>query len=172
LVSDSFGALVQQCISIQREINGHRIEYRVSISPGLKAVCVDSGSLQEVLHTLTQNATDAISDRGVIEVIAREGDAGDHMELVVQDSGCGISPSLMGKIFEPFYSTKSMDDRNGVSVSGRGLGLWGIYSLLKSYGGTIECQSEVGKGSRFSVKIPHSRAIACPLNLPIDTAQE
>lgn len=171
-VADSFGALVQQCIAIQKELFGERFFFQVAIEPGMREVCVDSSSLQEILYTLIQNATDAMPDGGAVTVQAREAASKSGMELIVADTGCGIPPSLQGKIFEPFYSTKSLDDRNKVSVNGRGLGLWGIYSLLKSYGGSIECISEEGKGTKFIVVIPYSQALSCPVNLPTEPTSE
>jgi signal transduction histidine kinase len=65
-----------------------------------------------------------------------------------QDTGCGIEPQILQRIFEPFFSTKAVG-------KGTGLGLAVSYSIVKRHGGRIEVFSEAGRGARFAVLLPH-----------------
>ena len=73
------------------------------------------------------------------------------VELTVRDSGCGISPQIRGKLFHPFMSTKQY---GGGGVSGKGLGLFICYGIVRKHGGRITFESEPGKGTEFKVRLP------------------
>jgi len=84
-------------------------------------------------------------DGGTLTIATRPGDDGRRIELRVSDTGVGIPKSNMGQLFDPFFTTKS---------HGTGLGLAVSYGIVQQRGGTIEVESEVGKGSAFTVKLP------------------
>ena len=69
------------------------------------------------------------------------------VEIVVQDSGAGISPSDVGRIFDPFFSTKPEGE-------GTGLGLSVVHGTIKDLGGTVRVESQVGEGTKFVVRLP------------------
>jgi signal transduction histidine kinase len=105
----------------------------------------DPGLLRQILLNLLSNAFDATGSQGHVTVAARvqEGTVG----IAVSDTGAGISPDDLRRIFEPFYTTKGRG-------KGTGLGLAICRELARSLGGAIEVKSEPGKGSTFTVQLP------------------
>jgi signal transduction histidine kinase len=109
-----------------------------------------SGNLQQVLVNLCVNASHAIGDHrhGRITITAsRPTDT--TVSVAVIDNGSGIPPETLPRIFEPFFTTKEVG-------KGTGLGLAMVRSIITRMGGSIECQSELGKGTSFIVTLPHS----------------
>ncbi|PCI42969.1 MAG: hypothetical protein COB41_08265 [Proteobacteria bacterium] len=142
------------------------IDYSVDLSKadGL-AANIDVIQLQQVVTNMVNNARDAMNqaEQGSIQLsvckkhyrnieqpiltyldITSNGDA---CVISIQDSGCGISEANIGKIFEPFFSTKALDE-------GTGLGLAMSYGIIKQHGGHIHVESVVGKGTRFDIYLP------------------
>lgn len=104
----------------------------------------DSSELREVVLNLIFNAVDAMPNGGTIDAGTRiEGKTG---RFWVADTGGGIAPAVMARIFEPFYTTKG--DR------GTGLGLSASHGIIENHGGDINVTSDVGKGTRFEVILP------------------
>lgn len=124
-------------------------------------VLTDQTRLQQVVLNLCSNAAAAIGDKpGTIEVSLRDFSVdddfadkrglqktGDYLKLTVADSGSGIAPENLNRIFEPFFTTKEPG-------RGTGLGLSQVHSIIEDYGGTIEVESELGKGSSFIIYLP------------------
>ena len=103
-----------------------------------------------VLNLLT-NALDSVDDGGLVEVEVRACDG--WAEVDVSDSGCGMTPEVMERVFEPFFTRR----REG---QGTGLGLSISYRIIADHGGTIEAQSAgPGRGARFRVRLPLAQ---CP----------
>jgi signal transduction histidine kinase len=114
----------------------------------LPAVWADEGQLRAVFLNLLRNSREAMPGGGTVAVrTARAADGG--AEVTVADSGSGIPPEQLERIFDPFFSTKS---------GGTGLGLAFTLQVLKEHGGTVRCQSEVSRGTTFSVCIPSAPA--------------
>jgi two-component system NtrC family sensor kinase len=105
----------------------------------------DSGQLQQALVALFVNAVEAMGPGGALTVSARPAPEG--VEISVADTGAGIPPEALPRIFEPFYSTK--EQGNGV-----GLGLAVVYGIVERHRGRIEVDSEVGKGTVFRLFLP------------------
>lgn len=122
---------------------------RVMIVPesqrDLPLVLADSNQLKQVFLNLLQNAKDAMPEGGTIRL--RTAANNGHVHIDVIDSGTGIPPEIMERLFDPFFSTKT----NG---SGSGLGLSVSYGIVKAHGGSIEVSSTVGHGSVFRVVLP------------------
>ena len=97
---------------------------------------------------LLVNARDAVGDEGWIRVSTRAAHDGERSfaEIVVEDGGCGIPQADLAHLFEPFFTTKG--------THGTGLGLAVTWGIVEAHGGTIDVRSEVGKGSRFTVRVP------------------
>ena len=106
--------------------------------------CLPS-QLNQVFMNLLVNAGQAIAGKG--EITIRTGQRGEEVFVAVSDSGSGISPENQGKLFEPFFTTKPVG-------KGTGLGLSLAFSIVQRHGGRIEVDSEVGKGSTFTVWLP------------------
>jgi len=133
---------------------------------GTKAVCeydfaedlwlaeVDTGQLGQVVHNLVINAVHAMPAGGAIRLAARNMTAtkgelplahGKYMQITVRDHGFGITPELLARIFDPYFTTKQ---------TGSGLGLAVVHSIILSHAGYITVESEPGKGTLFSIYLP------------------
>jgi len=115
------------------------------LEPGLRALASDS-ELRMVMLNLIQNAFHAMPQGGELEVSSRL--AVPWIEITVCDTGMGIQPERLPRIFDPFYS------RRADGAKGTGLGLSIVRTIVEGYGGRIEVRSEPGHGSRFIVLLP------------------
>jgi signal transduction histidine kinase len=114
-------------------------------SPALPLVVADFNQLVQVIINLVVNAVQAMNEGCKLTV--RTSAEGGWVRVSVQDTGCGIPPENMDKLFTPFFTTKE-------EVKGVGLGLAVSYGIIERHGGRIEVQSEVGHGSTFTVVLP------------------
>jgi PAS domain S-box-containing protein len=134
------------------------IEVIIELSDQLWNVDADAGALELALLNLAFNARDAMPDGGTLKLSATnhmlegqaEGLRGEHVALRVTDTGEGMSPETMERVFEPFFTTKAFGE-------GTGLGLSQVFGFAKQIGGAITVESEVGKGSTFTLYLPASR---------------
>jgi PAS domain S-box-containing protein len=108
----------------------------------------ESGALQQVLVNLCVNASHAIGEhrKGKLTIETRYLPDG-FVGIDVLDNGTGIPPEILPRIFEPFFTTKGVG-------KGTGLGLAMVHSIITKMHGTIDCQSEMGVGTRFCIKLP------------------
>ncbi len=135
-------------------------EVRILMAPGLRRqnvaleldltngpleAQVDGSKIRQVLLNLIQNAAEAMEDGGTVTVRASDFPEGGGIVLAVQDDGPGIPPEQLKRVFEPFFSTK---------FSGTGLGLAIARSLVEQHGGTLQVDSEVGRGTNFYLILP------------------
>jgi two-component system NtrC family sensor kinase len=110
---------------------------------GEATILVDLGQMEQVFINLFGNAVEAMSGEGELSVkIIHEENI---VKIKVSDSGSGISNETIGRIFEPFFSTKE---------KGTGLGLSIVYSIIKKHNGDIKVESEEGKGTTFIIDLP------------------
>jgi signal transduction histidine kinase len=107
----------------------------------------DGAQVQQCIMNLIFNAIDAMPQGGQMRVAGGIDKQGEMVWLAVADTGHGIEAEEVPHIFEPFYSTKS--DGKGV-----GLGLSMVYGIIREHNGTVEVDSELGKGSTFRIKLP------------------
>ena len=135
---------------VRKELERREVELRVSIPRDLPPLRGVPGQLQQILLNLVLNAAHAITNGGWIEISARRGENG--IEIRVADNGCGIPPEAMDRIFDPFFTTKG--SLAGGELPGTGLGLTVVYNLVKAHDGSIEVESEPGKGTVFKVSLP------------------
>ncbi|MEW6244862.1 MAG: ATP-binding protein [Bacillota bacterium] len=108
-----------------------------------KAICCDGSQMRQVFSNLISNALDATSKGGRIRVSTCRTE--NYVSISVSDTGCGIPPANLAKVFNPFFTTKEM---------GTGLGLAIAYGAVKNHHGYIEIESEVGKGTTVTVHLP------------------
>jgi len=125
------------------------VEVITEIAPDLPPVFVDSCQMGLVLDNLVTNAYQAMKEGGNLTISA-QAEKG-QMSLSVADTGCGIPPESLPKIFEPLFTTRAR---------GIGLGLATSRILVEANGGSIEVESEVGKGSTFTVRLPIREGVA------------
>ncbi len=119
------------------------IELKLDLPDGIPTIIADDGKLKQVLDNLTSNAYHAMPDGGTISVSTRAGK--DSIEFSVQDTGHGMDPSTLAKIFEPLFSTRT---------TGFGLGLAIVKTLVEDHGGSVVVESEVDRGTTFTVTLP------------------
>jgi two-component system cell cycle sensor histidine kinase/response regulator CckA len=139
---------------------GEKVKAKVQHGRDLWFVKADEGQLFQVIMNLAVNARDAMPEGGEIliateNVSERESlalkdrglDRGEYVMCEVRDTGTGIKPEHLQKIFDPFFSTKEVG-------KGTGLGLSTVYGIVKQTGGTILVDSEMGKGTSFRIYLP------------------
>lgn len=118
-----------------------------NIPDGLPPLCVDALQIHQVLRNLIGNAVEAMPQGGVLEIRADLTEDSKSVTISVCDSGIGMTPEHVAKLFQPLFTTKAR---------GIGLGLVVVKNLTQANGGSIGVQSEAGKGSRFAVTFPTS----------------
>lgn len=116
-----------------------------NLAPGLPEIVADRGQLYQVLVNLVVNAIQAMPDGGRLTIETSRSD--DTVALTVTDTGTGMDEDVRKKIFVPFFTTKDINE-------GTGLGLAVVHGIVAAHGGAIVVDSEVGKGSRFEVRLP------------------
>lgn len=136
---------------------GERVAFEVNVSSELPETALSLPHLSEVMANLLRNAAEAVEKRGTVTVSVSHSKGSEHIVLVVADDGMGMSVETLGRIYEPFFSTKNLDHRNSVSMRGNGLGLWNVYNLVKLAGGDISIESASGHGTVVTVLLPVKR---------------
>lgn len=145
--------LIRDMIKLMQDTFPRSIRFEFHLAADLWTVRGDPTQLHQVLLNLCVNARDAMPDGGLLTIAARNVKPGDGspsshcVVLEVSDTGEGISDDVAGSIFEPFFSTKAAD-------KGTGLGLPTVARIVKSHGGVIEFDSQVGAGTTFRVLFP------------------
>lgn len=160
--------LVGEVVRQLRQSVAPGVEVSLSVPEDLWAVAGDPEALRQAVMNLCVNAREAMAGSGRIEVIAenlplRDGDArlrhggrpGLHVVITVADTGCGIPPQNLERIFTPFFSTKD----HGQSV---GVGLTAVQAIARAHGGFVTVDSEVGRGSRFRIYLPATSGSPAP----------
>lgn len=141
LVEDIFDSIV-------RDFGKDNININIDIPPEMKVFAVPV-EIQQVLMNLIFNARDAMMPNGgSLTVSAREKNS--RTVIKVKDTGCGIEPRKLNKIFEPFFSTKNHHS----TKLGSGLGLAFCKKIVDAYGGSINVDSQTQKGTAFTIILP------------------
>ncbi len=115
--------------------------------PDLPQVMANQSELQQVFMNILMNAVQAMREKGTLTVATRRNPEDHGVEVSISDTGCGIPHEMLGQVFDPFFTTKA-------SGQGTGLGLSIAYGIVTSHGGTISAESEVGRGTTFTVRMP------------------
>ena len=131
--------------------SGHVVDLVVDVEPGLRAD-LDRDQMTQVLVNLVKNGVEAMEGRdGTVRVSAHEVEGGGRLHLAVSDEGAGIPQSARDKVFQPFFTTKSIG-------KGTGLGLPISYGIVKMHNGTIWFDTETDRGTTFHVELPRAHA--------------
>jgi two-component system NtrC family sensor kinase len=136
-----------QLIAHQIAIQGLTLERHLDPTP---PVLADFGQLRQAVVNVALNAVEAMGKRGTLTVSTR-GSADGGVEIVIADTGPGISPENLARVFEPFFTTKE---------KGTGLGLSVVYGIVQRHQGSVDVQSELGRGTCFTLKLPRLTAAA------------
>jgi two-component system NtrC family sensor kinase len=123
------------------------IKIATQFSPSLPKAMMDSGQIQQVLTNIILNAAEAMDGEGELMVVTRTANGDGFIEIQITDTGCGIPRENYEKIFDPFFTTKEVG-------RGTGLGLAVSFGIIAKHQGTIEVESDVGKGTTFIVRLP------------------
>jgi len=138
-------AIVQETFQFLKPQNRYdRIAFATELEENLPRIQADPNQIQQVLLNLFSNSADAMQE-GEIRVRTAYDPAGDWIELSVSDNGPGIPEAIQAKVFEPHFSMRK---------NGHGFGLSVCYRIVEGHRGTIEVESEVGKGTTFRIRLP------------------
>jgi two-component system sensor histidine kinase BarA len=152
--------ITAQCDMARPLTERKNIDLDIEIEPNLPEMFQDQSKVQQILNNLLSNAIKFTPEGGRIVVSGRRG-AGNHLVMTVEDTGVGIAEEDQVAIFEKFRQGKSVlkgGDAMTREYSGTGLGLSIVKELCKLLGGEISLESELGKGSIFTVRLPWTRS--------------
>ena len=146
------GPIVDKTVAlIQNQATLQGVEMVKTLGASLPQIWADPGQIQQVLINLTVNALQAMPQGGRLEIVAGLDPSPGEVWVKVIDTGCGIPQEDMTHLFEPYFTTKK---------GGVGIGLSVVYNIVTKHRGRIEVESEVGKGSTFTVKLPQLKAMS------------
>jgi signal transduction histidine kinase len=133
---------------VQPQAEAARVELRVECAAGLPPVSGDSTMLEQAFMNLALNACQAMSDGGTLRLTSRPGRRG-RVEISIEDTGVGIPPEHLGKIFDLYFTTKD---------HGSGIGLSMVYRIVQLHDGDIEVESTPGRGTAFKLSLPVAKS--------------
>jgi signal transduction histidine kinase len=156
----SLSPLVHETYGLLRSSLPTTIQMPLAITTGDDYVLADPTQLQQVIMNLATNAAHAMRDGGQLTIGVSsvtfppgsllpdpDMEPGTYVKLTVKDTGAGMTEEVRQRIFEPFFTTKEVG-------KGTGMGLAVVYGIVKSHGGAVTVESEVGRGSTFEVFLP------------------
>ncbi len=132
---------------MQRRSNLDNIRISTDYDPQVPLMELDEKKMKQVFINLLMNARYALNKKGNIKITTGLDQGGDQLLVKVTDSGHGIDKNNLSRIFDPFFTTKPTGE-------GTGLGLSVSYGIIKNHGGDIVVESEIGKGSTFTIMLP------------------
>lgn len=143
--TDLHALLDQSVESVRHQLTFAELKIVRNYDPQVRIIQADPAQLQQVFVNLLNNAAEAMEEPGTITITTRW--LNGQVEISIADTGCGIPEEHMGKLFTPFFTTKPPG-------KGTGLGLSIVYGIVKMHRGQITVQSEVGKGTTFTILLP------------------
>ncbi len=149
-IVDKAIALAQNDYRLRRKYNFKKIDVIQQFAGDIPAIACDKSKIQQVVFNIFKNAIEAMAQSGqddpkVVLTIAKEQD---RIRLEVQDNGPGMDADTKKRIFEPFYTTKSVGEGTGLGLS------VSYFIIVEDHGGEMTVESGPGKGSRFVIKLP------------------
>lgn len=130
---------------VANEASLKKIDIRAHLAPDLPPVKADKNQMQQVFINLFINAIQAMSNKGELKIESFNEDS--YVRVDIADTGPGMSADILERIFDPFFTTKEVG-------KGTGLGLSVVYGIIKKHNGSIVAESQPGKGTVFSIKLP------------------
>jgi PAS domain S-box-containing protein len=134
-------------ILMKERLRIRNITIDIHLEEHLPMLYANHAKLEQVFVNLIQNSMDAIEEQGKGEIILTARVENNEVLILYTDTGAGIDPMVQQKIFDPFFTTKEPG-------KGTGIGLSIVYGILQEHEGTITCESEMGKGATFRIKLP------------------
>jgi signal transduction histidine kinase len=146
----NLGRVIRETLSLlEHQLTKAGVRLEANLDPDLPPVHGNAGKLQQVFLNLFLNARDAMTSGGTLEVRAWAGKQGVLVE--VGDTGHGIAPEHLHRIYDPFFTTKA-------ARKGTGLGLSVTYGIIQEHGGSIEVANRRGGGAQFRMELPYARS--------------
>jgi two-component system, cell cycle sensor histidine kinase and response regulator CckA len=134
-----------------------KIRIQLQIDANLPPVLFDQIQFQQVLLNLIVNAADSYEGREGVVTVSLSRSSAEKLRLQVIDHGCGMEQATMTRMFEPYFTTKA---------NGHGLGLAAVQGIIKKFGATLECQSERGQGTTFTIFLQKTAETALIKSMP------
>jgi signal transduction histidine kinase len=154
---------VDRSIDDSLELLRHLLKQNVTVDKrygNVGRVRGHAGQINQVFMNLLTNAAQALAGRnGATITIETRGERDGEIEVVIRDNGPGITPEVLPRIWDPFFTTKEVGE-------GTGLGLSIVHELVERHGGTITCDTKVGEGTTFTVKLPRQIVLVEPRKRP------
>jgi signal transduction histidine kinase len=148
-------AIIEETLSfLKTEMAKVGIRVHVNLQNDPKILPVDGNQVKQVLINIIMNAIQAMQDtKGQLDLSTSDTRSGKHSMccIEIKDNGCGMTEEQRSHMFEPFFTTKIPGE---MGSGGTGLGLSVSYSIIKEHGGTMEVNSQVGKGTSFKIYLP------------------
>jgi len=144
-LSNINGVIEKALTILENEFRLHYIDLEKDLSSRMPDTLLDVNQIEQVLVNLLLNAIESIDEHGRITIRSRVSSDKRCLEVQISDTGCGISPEDMNKVFDPFFSTKP---------KGTGLGLAVSYGIVQNHQGDIFVSSQPGQGTTFTIVIP------------------
>ncbi|MER3425007.1 MAG: hypothetical protein C4293_19030, partial [Nitrospiraceae bacterium] len=128
------------------EIERAQIEPRLLLDDGVERIWCDATQMKQVLVNLILNAAQAMPNGGTLSIrIFRNGSSGSDLKIAVSDTGTGIDPAHVSRVFDPFFTTRD---------EGTGLGLAIVHAIVEGHRGRVEVESMLGHGTTFTIILP------------------
>jgi len=147
----NLNALVEEEITLLEHTTLAKLSLRMELASNLRPMDGDPSALSQAIMNLCVNAMDAMHEGGTLTLRTRNEDP-DQILLEVEDNGSGMSPEVLARAMDPFFTTKPQG-------KGTGLGLAMVYGCIKAHGGNLEIQSEPGKGTKVLMHFPASEVL-------------
>lgn len=135
--------VVETLALMERELANRDILVEQELADDLPSTLADRAQLKQAFFNVIKNALQAMRPGGILRIRTEATDS--HVIVSFMDTGHGIAPDQIGRIFEPYYTTKK---------DGSGLGLMIVQRIVREHGGAIEVESDVGRGTTFRIKLP------------------
>lgn len=145
---DLNGLIIEKANELKSYFDARSVDCRFELDGALPHLTLSPTQFNCVLDYLIGNAVEAMEGGGKLEI--KTGMEGDEAVVCIKDNGPGIPADIRDRIFEPFFSTKG---------EGTGLGLYNALQIVRSMGGSIEVESEIGKGTLFRIKLPLDQGV-------------
>ena len=121
------------------------IQVTMELDESEPEAAIDTGELQQVILNMVLNAMQAMPDGGHLGIQTHV--SRDMVEIAITDTGIGIAPENLQKVFNPFFTTKEVG-------KGTGLGLSVSFDIIEKHGGTVKVESQLGRGTAFTIVLP------------------